>query len=449
MAAADIPTGSFDFFNDLVGIWEGPGFNQIILPTQDRSVFRRKFDATFERFEFTPDIGPVANRGFKRQGDINLRGVRYLQTVRNRDLTPEGKEEELHVEPGFFLSVPATTVPEAGASIVRQGSIPHGTNVLLQGSGFKIDGGPTIVAADTTPISKEGVPLSGPYLTLAPTPALPAGIPAGSELDPNLVLKDVLKKQEDAGDTILDTIVFDLKTGDKTDGTGISNIAFLQPDPKDPSGDSNNAAATKVTSVFWIERVRKASGVEFLQLQYTQTVMLNFDNGIDWPHVSVATLTKVLPSPPLVPLAPPEFRIIRIKHSGKVFDVEAASTDSYARVIQYSFHGGDNQMFRFEPGADGWGVIRMKHSMKVLDIKDGSCADGAVLQQWPEATGRGDHGNQLFKWEPRGDGWGVLKIKRSDKVLDVKDESVDDLASVIQWPEHGSANQLVRFETFE
>ena len=60
MAAADIPTGSFDFFNDLVGIWEGPGFNQIILPTQDRSVFRRKFDATFERFvNSPPTLGPL------------------------------------------------------------------------------------------------------------------------------------------------------------------------------------------------------------------------------------------------------------------------------------------------------------------------------------------------------------------------------------------------------
>jgi hypothetical protein len=30
----------------------------------------------------------------------------------------------------------------------------------------------------------------------------------------------------------------------------------------------------------------------FLQLQYTQTVLLNF-NGLSWPHVSVATLRKV------------------------------------------------------------------------------------------------------------------------------------------------------------
>jgi hypothetical protein len=37
--------------------------------------------------------------------------------------------------------------------------------------------------------------------------------------------------------------------------------------------------------------VRQTDGSEFLQLQYTQTVILNFLN-IDWPHISVATLVK-------------------------------------------------------------------------------------------------------------------------------------------------------------
>jgi hypothetical protein len=31
---------------------------------------------------------------------------------------------------------------------------------------------------------------------------------------------------------------------------------------------------------------------QYLQLQYTQTVLLNF-LGLSWPHVSVATLLKV------------------------------------------------------------------------------------------------------------------------------------------------------------
>jgi len=48
-----------------------------------------------------------------------------------------------------------------------------------------------------------------------------------------------------------------------------------------------------MSAIFWIETVTPPDGEhEFLQLQYTQTVLLNF-NGLSWPHVSVATLRKV------------------------------------------------------------------------------------------------------------------------------------------------------------
>ena len=49
--------------------------------------------------------------------------------------------------------------------------------------------------------------------------------------------------------------------------------------------------ADVVTATFWIETVKKPGGGHFLQLQYTQLVILDF-NGLSWPHVSVATLRK-------------------------------------------------------------------------------------------------------------------------------------------------------------
>jgi hypothetical protein len=52
-----------------------------------------------------------------------------------------------------------------------------------------------------------------------------------------------------------------------------------------------NANATTLTATFWIETVQLPNGTQFLQLQHTQTVILNF-LGIDWPHVSVATLVN-------------------------------------------------------------------------------------------------------------------------------------------------------------
>lgn len=70
-------------------------------------------------------------------------------------------------------------------------------------------------------------------------------------------------------------------------GGGTDNIAFLQGGVAGP-----NAAAAQMRAVFWIEHVAAGDyGPAFLQLQYTQTVLLNF-NGLSWPHVSVATLRK-------------------------------------------------------------------------------------------------------------------------------------------------------------
>ena len=54
--------------------------------------------------------------------------------------------------------------------------------------------------------------------------------------------------------------------------------------------------------------------------------------------------------------------------------------------------------------------------------------------------------NQLFKFEPLGDGWGLLRIKHSGKVLDVDGGSQEDGACILQWTMHGGANQLLKFE---
>ena len=52
-----------------------------------------------------------------------------------------------------------------------------------------------------------------------------------------------------------------------------------------------NATANSFAAIFWIETVQNSDGSCFLQLQYTQTVLLEF-NGVKFPHISVATLIK-------------------------------------------------------------------------------------------------------------------------------------------------------------
>ena len=101
--------------------------------------------------------------------------------------------------------------------------------------------------------------------------------------DPNSVLVSDI-----AGQTITETIVLDISTAAGTVPNafgGAEDIPFLRP----------NADVAEVSAIFWIEKVKYPPPYDdhlFLQLQYTQTVILNFD-GLSWPHVSVATLRKV------------------------------------------------------------------------------------------------------------------------------------------------------------
>ena len=114
--------------------------------------------------------------------------------------------------------------------------------------------------------------------------------------NPNSVLQAAV-----AGQTITHTTVLHVTTGSvPVQGGGTANTAFLQP----------NALAKDVEAIFWIETVKGSKGgADFLQLQYTQTVNLNF-NGLTWPHVTVGTLRKKVPvhfNPKLIdPLIPEE-----------------------------------------------------------------------------------------------------------------------------------------------
>ena len=49
--------------------------------------------------------------------------------------------------------------------------------------------------------------------------------------------------------------------------------------------------AVQTDAIFWLETTKAIDGTIKHQLQYSQKVLLNF-NGLSWPHVSVATLTK-------------------------------------------------------------------------------------------------------------------------------------------------------------
>lgn len=176
---------------------------------------------------------------------------------------------------------PRTKVPSQPPTVVRQGSIPHGTSLLAQGAVIPtVNGGPVFQPIDSTPFTATG-PISDPvYLAPFSDPPLPPGFKAPFLRNPNLALQEAI-----IGQTIARTEVLSVSTkasdAPRFNGGGLLNIPFLV----------SNANATQLDAIFWIETVQQPDGSEFMQLQYTQTVILSFLN-ISWPHISVATLVK-------------------------------------------------------------------------------------------------------------------------------------------------------------
>ena len=160
--------------------------------------------------------------------------------------------------------------------MVRQGSIPHGTSVLAQGPVIPtINGGPADPGHRFDAFHFAGPITNAGYLAPFTNPSsLPPGFMPTFIKNPNLALQAAI-----LGQTIVETQVLSVST---QNGGGLFNIPFVV----------TNANATQFEAIFWIEKVLQPDGVtEFMQLQYTQTVILFFKD-ISWPHISVATLVK-------------------------------------------------------------------------------------------------------------------------------------------------------------
>jgi hypothetical protein len=132
-------------------------------------------------------------------------------------------------------------------------------------------------------------------------------------------------------------------------------------------------------------------------------------------------------------------------NSGKVLDVTGASKDDGAKVIQYEWHAGDNQRWRFIPlsGDDkGYYKIESVNSGKCLDISGGSKEAGANLIQFSWKNGVGVK-NQEWKVTPLDTPNYVYTIacKHSNLVLDVPSGSLDNGVNIIQWGLNNGLNQ--------
>jgi hypothetical protein len=349
-----------------VGAWNGKGFNTIFRPDNSKTPTPLptpvpagpppatdnvlELNITSESLSFSPSLGSVPNRGSEPQRDIFLNGVPYLQVI--NDVTTPGQKVGIHVEPGLWMSVPSSSSPNEGPTLVRMGSIPHGTTIQAQGTSIVINGPPNIPSVDITPFTTvapgnviKKIPFPSQTAATQGTPRIPqdlapfiaAGTITQKILDnPNSILSDLIALQKIISTT---TIIISTNPANPLFGGGTDNIAFLLgSDNNAPLPSRPNAQALQMTAVFWIETVEQTITVPIFnpgdstlliegeskvpgqpvpvfsvtppvaiaaprqikvtstQIQYSQTVILNFA-GLSWPHVSVATL---VPADPVV-----------------------------------------------------------------------------------------------------------------------------------------------------
>ncbi|MCJ1273493.1 hypothetical protein MMC21_001285 [Puttea exsequens] len=344
---------------NFTGTFMGNGFNTIFRPFsgQGSIINVLELNLTNETLSFSPPIGKVPNRGLAPQQDICLNGVSYVQAV--NDVTNPGSglrdqnPSQIHIETGFWMYVPSTTNPALGNSLVRMGSIPHGTTINAQS--FEpvnvVSGPPDISPKNITPFSTSDPSQPKPQASqTAATPSqnrlpvdLSTFIAAGTITqdilnDPTEVLRNDLQGQD-----ILQTSTFNISTAQMAPdiGGGTDNIAFLLGAPVGTAGAAQtgpNADAVQMNATFWVEVAQytitvpprqsqdpatiipgtpahpgapvpsfavappqtitspTTIQVQSIQIQYRQTVNLVF-GPTTWPHMSVATLVPQDPVP--------------------------------------------------------------------------------------------------------------------------------------------------------
>jgi hypothetical protein len=87
--------------------------------------------------------------------------VTYLQQI--SDAKAHGA---LHIEPGIWLEIPATTTPAEPESVSRLACVPHGDAACAIGTAARVSGKPKIEPVNTVPFG-DGQALRWPHVSVA------------------------------------------------------------------------------------------------------------------------------------------------------------------------------------------------------------------------------------------------------------------------------------------
>jgi hypothetical protein len=278
----------------LKGKWEGKpnmGWNVISVPGPNPPPdgFVLEVIPYKETLKFSSTVVLADNRGpfpGTSEDTQQIVGLMYQQEIRSVCTTarcndrgfPNGSM--IHAERGFFLwiKVDADNPP---FKLIRLSTIPHGNSVLVTGnSNVGVPPNNNFIAANSIlPTDPAGVVIDGYGLDQFSAQQFPGEF---DQLDPNSFLTKTLGNEKI---TDMTTLIFSTKNTD----SGILNIPFL----------SQHVTAKNFDAIFWIETLKKGGGIDHLQLQYTQTIGLQFPptgrpaEQVIWPHVTINTLQKV------------------------------------------------------------------------------------------------------------------------------------------------------------
>jgi hypothetical protein len=266
-----------------------------------------------EELEFTlvdkavPNRGVRLNLGPAANTDQFLVALDYQQRITQiaSDDFPQSTVRPpdggiIHHEPGLWLHmINGSNSITDSLNIGRLATIPHGDSVLALGRSSEHPGTPTIPDISGLPIGVDqdlGKPKDDKdrgNLYLTPYKHFNENLFQGlfNPVSPNDLLEVA-----NQGVEIEKTTVLDVDSSRPTGG--IVNIPFVV----------RQANATVMKATFWIQELKEKDkyGKPKLRLQYSQLVMLEFFPRVDglppgccpgliqWPHVSINTMEKVV-----------------------------------------------------------------------------------------------------------------------------------------------------------
>jgi arabinogalactan endo-1,4-beta-galactosidase len=126
------------------------------------------------------------------------------------------------------------------------------------------------------------------------------------------------------------------------------------------------------------------------------------------------------------------------RNSGKALNVKDGSTANGAVVEQYTYGDWNSQKWIFTLNSEGYYTIKNVGSGKLADISGKSTSNGASCIQWSSNGGY----NQQWSIKSVGNGYYTITNRNSGKVLDISRKSTSDGGSCIQYTSNGGDNQM-------